>query len=102
MKMWRYLSIILLIFLCGAAVAQEIVFSQTGESGEEIQAGDITFSTPVSTSSGIAILSVAQNPDEYTIANTVTVDTAGFDLSSESCGGSEKQITIGSIKQLHP
>lgn len=102
MKMWRYLSIILLIFLCGAAVAQETVFSQTGESGEEIQAGDITFSTPVSTSSGIAILSVAQNPDEYTIANTVTVDTAGFDLSSESCGGSEKQITFGNLNHINP
>ena len=72
MKMWRYVPIILLILLCGGVTAQEIVFSPTGGTGEEIQAGNISFSTPVSASSGIAILSVAQNPDEYTISNTVT------------------------------
>lgn len=102
MKIWRYLPIILLILLCGAATAQEIVFSPVEETGVEIQAGDISFSTPVSATSGIAILSVSQNPDEYTISNTVTVDTAGFDLSSESCGGAEKQITFGNLNHINP
>ncbi len=102
MKMWRYVPIILLILLCGGVTAQEIVFSPTGGTGEEIQAGNISFSTPVSASSGIAILSVSQNPDEYTISNTVTVDTTRFDLSSESCGGAEKQITFGNLNHINP
>jgi beta propeller repeat protein len=102
MKIWTYVPIILLILLCGGVTAQEVVFSPSGGSGEEIQAGNISFSTPVSASSGIAILAVSENPDEYTVANEVTVDTTRFDLSSESCGGSEKQITFGNLNHVNP
>lgn len=102
MKIWTYVPIILLILLCGGVTAQEVVFSPSGGSGEEIQAGNISFSTPVSVSSGIAILAVSENPDEYTVANEVTVDTTRFDLSSESCGGSEKQITFGNLNHVNP
>ncbi len=84
MKIWTYVPIILLILLCGGVTAQEVVFSPSGGSGEEIQAGNISFSTPVSASSGIAILAVSENPDEYTVANEVTLDTTRFYLSSES------------------
>jgi len=102
MKIWRYVPIVLLILLCGGVTAEEMVFSQTGGAGEVTQAGNITFSTPVSASSGIAILAVSQSPDEYTISNTVTVDTTRFDLSSESCGGAEKQITFGNLNHVNP
>ncbi len=102
MMIWRYVPIILLILLCGGVTAQEVVFTPTGGAGEEIQAGNISFSSPVSASSGIAILAMSENPDEYTISHAVTVDTSRFDLSSASCGGSEKQITFGNLNHINP
>ena len=32
----------------------------------------------------------------------MTVDTTRFDLSSESCGGAEKQITFGNLNHINP
>lgn len=102
MKIWRYVPVILLILLCGVVMAEEVVFTPSGETGEGIQTGDITFTTPESTTNGVEILAVSPNPDEYTVTNTVTVDTTSFDLSSESCGGSEKQITFGNLNHVNP
>lgn len=102
MKIWRYVSIILLILLCGMVTAQEVVLTTSGGSIPGTSIGNISFSAPVGALSGIEILAVSDNPDQYTIANAVTVDTAGFDLSSESCGGTEKQITYGGLNHVSP
>ncbi|NLV25916.1 MAG: PKD domain-containing protein [Methanomicrobiales archaeon] len=102
MKIWSYVPIILLILLCGGVTAEEAVFTSEGDAVERIQAGDIVFTTPENTANGIEILAVSKDPDEYTVFNTVTVDTTRFDLSSESCGGTEKQITFGALNHVNP
>ena len=101
MKIWRYVPIIIILLLCGAVTAEQIVLT----SSEPLLKQSDAVSTTCGTSgelNGIAILATSEDPDEYTISNTLAVDPAGFGLSSDSCGGTEKQITSGNLNHVNP
>jgi len=100
MKIWRYVPIIIIFLLCGAVAAEEIVLTASGATLKQADSVSTSCITD-SGSSGIAILASTNNPDDYSINNRITVDPSGFDLSSDSCGGTEKQITHGNLNHVN-
>ncbi|MFH0966723.1 MAG: hypothetical protein V1862_03450, partial [Methanobacteriota archaeon] len=103
MKIWRYLPYMLVVLfcLCSMAVAAEFTLTSSGIVPLS-SAGNISFSAPQAGASGLSIMAAASDPDEYSLKNTLTLDSAAYSLTTESCGGSEKQVTSGKLNHVHP
>ena len=103
MTIWRYLPYILVVLLClcGNALAAE--FTLTPEGTVPLSsAGNISFSAPQASASGLSVMAAASEPDAYSLKNTLTMDPAAFGVTTESCGGSEKLVTSGKLNHVHP
>ncbi len=103
MKIGRYLPAIMLILLFSVSLvaAQEFSLATTEGTSPETGTAEINFAS-ASSDSGIGMMIACSDPDTYTMQHTLTFDSNAFGLSTEGCGGAEKQITFGSLNHVNP
>jgi beta propeller repeat protein len=103
MKIWRYLPYMLVVILCLAGMTATAEFTlTTGGTVPLSSAGNISFSAPAAGASGLSIMAAESEPDMYSLKNTLTLDSVSYGVTTESCGGYEKQISSGKINHVSP
>jgi len=103
MTIWRFLPYILVVLLglCVSTVAAEFTLTPEGTVPQS-SAGNITFTAQQAGESGLSVMAVSSDPDGYSLMNTLIPDPSAFGLTTESSGGSEKQITSGKLNHVNP
>jgi beta propeller repeat protein len=104
MKKKRYLLYVLVVLLCLCSMAATAEFTLT-TSGivPASSAGNISLPAPPAGANGFSVMAAASDdPDAYSLKNILALEPAVYSLTTESCGGSVKQLTSGKLNHVHP